>query len=109
MSTFEVKFWTDSRGRCPVEKWLASLDKIHQKRMFALLRMLGEIGRDLHLPHCRALGGGLYELRDTGRGPGYRIYYCFEGENLIILLASGKKTSQERDISTALSRMEDLE
>ena len=54
MSTFEVRFWTDSRGRCPVEKWLASLDKIHQKRMFALLRMLGEIGRDLHLPHCRA-------------------------------------------------------
>lgn len=51
MSTFEVKFWTDSRGGCPVEKWLASLEKIHQKQMFALLRMLGEIGRDLHLPH----------------------------------------------------------
>jgi putative addiction module killer protein len=109
MTTFEMKFWINSRGQCPVEEWLESLDKIHKKRMFALLRMLGEIGRELHLPHCRALGGGLYELRDPGRGPGYRIYYCFEGESLIILLASGKKTSQERDIKTALTRMEDME
>ena len=59
MTRYDVRFWSDLRGRCPVQEWLASLDKIHQKRVFALLRMLGEMGRDLKLPHSRALGEGL--------------------------------------------------
>ena len=93
MIKYEVRFWADTRERCPVEKWLSDLNKVHQKKLFAMLRMLGEIGRDLHLPHSRALGAGLYELRDTSQGPGYRIYYCFIGEIVIVLLAAGNKAT----------------
>ena len=109
MSRYEVRFWSDERGQCPVQEWLESLDKNHQKRVLALLKMLGELGRDLRLPHSRALGVGLYELRDTSRGPGFRVYYCFEEETLLILLASGNKTTQERDIKIAHKRKGELE
>lgn len=34
-------------------------------------------------------------------GPGYRVYYATKGENLILLLAGGDKSTQARDIETA--------
>jgi putative addiction module killer protein len=108
MRKYEVRFWTDSRGACPLDEWIAELGANHKKRVFALIRMLGELGRELRLPNSRSLGDGLFELRDTSRGPGYRIYSCFEGDKLIILLASGDKSTQERDIVTATRRMEEL-
>jgi putative addiction module killer protein len=35
-------------------------------------------------------------------GPGYRVYYTCEDE-LIVLLAGGDKSSQRKDIQTALA------
>jgi putative addiction module killer protein len=34
-------------------------------------------------------------------GPGYRVYYTRRGDQLIILLVGGDKSSQQRDISLA--------
>lgn len=34
-------------------------------------------------------------------GPGYRVYYGVEGAELLVLLTSGDKSSQERDICQA--------
>ncbi len=65
--------------------------------------MLEEIGNELRLPHSKALGDGLFELPE--RRHGYRIYYGFNGKSLIILLAAGDKTSQERDIKIARERL----
>lgn len=61
------------------------------------------------LPHNRNLGEGLYELRDTSVGPGYRIYYGISENCIVILLSSGDKSSQERDIKTARKRLKDEE
>jgi len=46
------------------------------------------------------VGQGISELRIT-YGPGYRVYYKKTGQTLIILLARGDKSSQEKDIKTA--------
>jgi len=44
---------------------------------------------------------GVSELR-IDYGPGYRVYYTQRARELVILLAGGDKTTQARDIKTAL-------
>lgn len=48
----------------------------------------------------KSVGDGVQELR-MPFGPGYRIYYMWRGEVLILLLTGGDKDSQARDIARA--------
>lgn len=48
----------------------------------------------------RHLAQGISELK-VDIGPGYRIYYTQRGEELIILLVGGDKSSQQHDIALA--------
>ena len=41
-------------------------------------------------------------------GPGYRVYYIEREGEVIILLAGGDKSSQQKDIKTALSLAQNL-
>jgi putative addiction module killer protein len=50
----------------------------------------------------RPVGSGVSELR-IDYGPGYRVYFVQRGEDLIVLLAGGKKDTQARDISQAIA------
>ena len=49
----------------------------------------------------KAVGEGVSELR-IDYGPGYRVYYTQRGQSLVILLAGGDKSTQAKDIKTAL-------
>jgi putative addiction module killer protein len=51
---------------------------------------------------CRALGDGVYELR-INLGPGYRIYFGQDGDD-VVLLGGGDKDTQERDIKIVKQR-----
>lgn len=48
----------------------------------------------------KSVGDGVQELR-LKFGPGYRVYYVWRGDVLIILLNGGDKGSQARDIAKA--------
>lgn len=46
------------------------------------------------------VGQGVSELR-IAYGPGYRIYYLHDGDQVILLLTGGDKSSQDADIRQA--------
>lgn len=54
----------------------------------------------------RPVGKGVSELR-IDMGPGYRVYYAADGDELILLLAGGDKSTQARDIEKALALWKD--
>jgi len=53
------------------------------------------------------VGEGVSELR-IDIGPGYRAYFKKRGQELILLLAGGNKSTQARDIKTAVRLARDL-
>lgn len=54
----------------------------------------------------RPVGKGVSELR-IDSGPGYRVCYAANGDEFILLLAGGDKSTQARDIETALELWKD--
>lgn len=50
----------------------------------------------------KPVGHGVYELR-IDYGPGYRIYFLRNGDQLVLLLTGGNKSTQDADIGIAHS------
>ena len=49
---------------------------------------------------CELVGGGVFELR-LFFGPGYRVYFGKDGDNIVVLLCGGDKSTQQQDIEAA--------
>lgn len=92
-----VELYKDKKGREPYRDWLSSLkDSATKARIDQRVRRI-ELGNPgVHAP----VGEGVWELK-LDFGPGYRVYYGEQGNNIIILLCGGNKDSQERDIIKA--------
>ncbi len=76
-----------------------------------IVELLMEFGPDLRMPHSRALGGGLFELRPRGRDGTGRALYCYvKGQCVIILHAFIKKTraAPARELALARKRMKEV-
>lgn len=80
------------------DSWFANLRDIHaQKRIQARIKYaeLGNFG------DCKPVGEGVSEMR-IHYGPGYRVYFMQRGVEVVILLAGGNKSTQQKDIGIAL-------
>jgi phage-related protein len=76
-----------------------------------LVELLLEFGPNLRMPHSRAMGDGLFELRLRGREGIGRALYCFVvGQRVVILHAFVKKTqeTQEKELRLARKRMKEV-
>ena len=79
------------------KKWIAKLrDQRARARISEYLERLLEG----NFSNVKSLGGGISELK-IHYGPGYRVYYTERKGLIIILLAGGDKSTQERDIAKA--------
>lgn len=92
------------RKTTPFAKWIDGLRDIR-----ARARILVRIERlaSGNSGDAKPVGNGVSELR-IDYGPGYRVYYTMQGRELIILLAGGDKSSQARDIKTAIRLAQNL-
>jgi putative addiction module killer protein len=92
----DLREYVDLKGRSPYRDWLVKLDAGTIARVIAaVLRMEGG-----NFSAAKAIGAGVSELR-MDFGPGYRVYFGKDGEQLVILLAGGSKKRQQADIEAA--------
>ncbi len=99
MGTFEtqVRIYQCPGGRVPYLEWLSSLrDQRARQRIQARIGRLrlGNFGQ------CRSVGGGVRELK-IDYGPGYRVYFGQDRNDVVILLFGGDKRLQNEDIKKA--------
>jgi len=76
-----------------------------------IVDLLLEHGAELGMPHSRALGQGLFELRPRGREGIGRVLYCTAvGETIIVLHSFVKKTqgAPQQDLQIARKRMKEV-
>lgn len=77
-----------------------------------LAKLSIEFGPSLRMPHSRAMGGGIFELRPRGREGIGRAFYCFViGQKVIIVHAFVKKTQEtpEHELKIARKRMKEIQ
>ena len=56
---------------------------------------------------AKSVGESVYEMR-IDMGPGYRVYYTMRGNELIMLLVGGDKSTQQRDIEKAIKMAKEM-
>ena len=70
-----------------------------------LIELLAQHGPSLRLPHSKAFGDGLFELRPRGRSGIGRAFYCFLlGKRIVVVHAFIKKTQETPDKELKLAR-----
>ena len=98
----EIREYLTAQGRSPFGQWFEGLNAPAAARIAtAMVRI--EQG---NLSNAKGVGEGVLEYR-IDFGPGYRVYFGKDGQALVILLAGGTKTRQQRDIEAAQAHWAD--
>jgi len=77
-----------------------------------LIELLAEHGPGLRMPHSKAFGDGLFELRPRGKAGIGRAFFCYlKGKNIVVLHAFIKKSQQtpERELKLARKRLKEIQ
>lgn len=100
----QILVYADEKGNEPYTDWVNGLkDKKGKERIITRLQRLenGLYG------DCESVGEGVLELR-MFFGPGYRVYFGEDEENIVILLCGGDKNTQKQDVKAAKSYWKDF-
>jgi putative addiction module killer protein len=98
----DIREYLDRGGISPFREWRGNLDPEARRKVTTALYRIG-LGNFSNVKGVRA---GVFECR-INFGPGYRVYFGKDGEQVVILLGGGTKQRQQIDISLALGRWDD--
>ena len=85
-------------------QWLTKLKDMRAR--IAIARRL-ERAQGGNLGDVKSVGERVFEMR-VDMGAGYRLYYTMRGNELIILLVGGDKSTQQRDIEKAIEMAKEI-
>jgi putative addiction module killer protein len=86
----------DADGTLPFGKWFDRLDAVAAAKVTTSLYRLSQ-GNTLNVKGvCKGVAESKIDF-----GPGYRVYFGWDGDVLVILLGGGTKKSQPTDIRLA--------
>ncbi len=103
---YDVDYFNE-RVRDEIESWPVGMLADYAR----LVELLIEFGPDVRMPHSRAMGDGLFELRPRGREGIGRALYCFVVGRKVIVLHGFLKKSQatpKRELEIARRRMKEV-
>jgi putative addiction module killer protein len=98
----EVREYRDRHGRNPFGSWFDALNAEASRKVATAIYRVG-LG---NLSNSKSVGAGVHECR-IDFGPGYRVYFGRDGEQIVVLLGGGTKQRQQNDIRLALERWAD--
>jgi phage-related protein len=94
-----------------VEEEILTLPAGFVARFLRYAERMEAFGPDLGMPHTRAMGGGLFELRLKASEGIARVFYCTVVDRRIVVLHQFVKKTQQtprRELETARRRMKDV-
>jgi len=92
----EIREYLGRDGRNLFGDWFDRLNSEAARRVTTALYRLG-LG---NFSNVKGVGRGVFEYR-IDFGPGYRVYFGKDGEQIVILLIGGTKKRQQDDIALA--------
>ena len=104
---FEIEYF-HQRVLAEIESWPVDILADYAR----LVELLMEHGPSLRLPHSRAMGDGLFELRPGGRSGIGRVFYCYLATQWIMVVHAFVKKSQQtldKELKIARKRVKELE
>ena len=94
-----------------LQRDLLGLPATLQARYIHLTARMEVFGPDLGMPHTRAMGEGLFELRLKGAEGIARVFYCTLASRRIVMLHAFVKISEKtptREFAVARRRMKEI-
>ena len=98
----DVSEYLDAGGRSPFGEWRSRLNAEARRKVSIALYRVG-LG---NFSNVKGVGAGVFECR-IHFGPGYRVYFGKDGEEIVILLGGGTKQRQQNDVQIAQERWQD--
>ena len=96
MSKITIVEYVGEDGKSPFARWFSRIDATAAAKVSTALYRI-EQG---NVSNIKSVGKGIFECK-IDFGPGYRIYFGWQSDTLVILLGGGAKKTQDRDIKLA--------
>ena len=103
--------WSISYHTRTVESFVLGLPDGLLARYVRLTDMMLEFGANLGMPHTRAMGDGLLELRIKGKEGIARVFYCtLVGQRIVLLHGFVKKSEKTplKELKLARERLAEV-